>query len=199
MVSHYEPGRCPRRRSISADHQPRPVRLPEPVKPGSFPTRAPTCHSTSGISRATSGTELRPRVTGCVYVKAYESHRIVNKTVMIAIEIRRSDNPEVPSIAQHDKLALGLLVAAGLRRAEAVALTFEDVKQQPPAPVGAQVRTPSFSSPSQWILRTSLPPLLIRSSLLGQSRHPASLYYTPCCRLKNSHPSPTVQGTTYIY
>ena len=32
---------------------------------------------------------------------------------------------------QRDRLALGLLVAAGLRRAEAVALTFADVKLQP--------------------------------------------------------------------
>ena len=53
------------------------------------------------------------------------------KALILACETRTSGNPEFPIIAQRDKLALGLLVAAGLRRAEAVALTFADVKQQP--------------------------------------------------------------------
>ena len=39
---------------------------------------------------------------------------------------------------RRDRLALGLLVAAGLRRAEAVALAFDDVKLQP---VQGKVRT----------------------------------------------------------
>jgi integrase/recombinase XerD len=40
--------------------------------------------------------------------------------------------------AEQDRLALGLLLAAGLRRAEAVALTFADAKLQP---VGDRMRT----------------------------------------------------------
>lgn len=39
--------------------------------------------------------------------------------------------PDDSSRGQRDRLALGLLVAAGLRRAEAVALTFRDLKTQP--------------------------------------------------------------------
>jgi len=55
-----------------------------------------------------------------------------------ACKVRKSGNAEAGIVAQRDRLAIGLLVAAGLRRAEAVALTFEDIKLQP---VGDKMRT----------------------------------------------------------
>jgi len=60
------------------------------------------------------------------------------KELLKVCEIRKSGNPEADVVAQRDRLAIGLLVAAGLRRAEAVALTFDDVKLQP---VGDRMRT----------------------------------------------------------
>ena len=60
------------------------------------------------------------------------------RDLLAACQKRKSGNPEIAIIAQRDRLALGLLVAAGLRRQEAVNLQFEDVKFQP---VGEKVRT----------------------------------------------------------
>jgi integrase len=53
------------------------------------------------------------------------------KELLEACEVRRSGNPEFEIVAQRDRLAIGLLVAAGLRRKEAVDLTFDNVKLQP--------------------------------------------------------------------
>lgn len=47
-----------------------------------------------------------------------------------ACTVRNSGNVEIAIIAQRDKLAIGLLVGAGLRRLEAVSLTFKDVVEQ---------------------------------------------------------------------
>jgi integrase len=60
------------------------------------------------------------------------------KELMSACETRKSGNPEAEIVTQRDRVALGLLVGAGLRRSEAVALTFDDVKRQP---VGDRMRT----------------------------------------------------------
>jgi integrase len=60
------------------------------------------------------------------------------KDLMRACEVRKSGNPETGIIAQRDKLALALLVGAGLRRSEAVNLTFENLKTQP---VNGKART----------------------------------------------------------
>jgi len=51
---------------------------------------------------------------------------------------RKSGKPEAAIVAQRDRLAIGLLVAAGLRRQEAVNLKFSDVQLQP---VGDKIRT----------------------------------------------------------
>jgi len=51
---------------------------------------------------------------------------------------RKSGKPEAGIVAQRDRLAIGLLVAAGLRREEAVNLTFDDIQLQP---VGDKIRT----------------------------------------------------------
>jgi integrase len=58
--------------------------------------------------------------------------------LLAACHVRKSGNPEAAIVAQRDRLAIGLLVAAGLRRKEAVELTFDDVKLQP---VGDKMRT----------------------------------------------------------
>jgi integrase/recombinase XerD len=50
---------------------------------------------------------------------------------MNACNYRRSGNPEFSILSQRDKLAIALLVGAGLRRAEAVNLTFDSVIEQP--------------------------------------------------------------------
>jgi integrase/recombinase XerC len=52
------------------------------------------------------------------------------KALLEACSERPSGNPEFPIIQQRDKLAIGLMVAAGLRRKEAVSLTFQDVIEQ---------------------------------------------------------------------
>lgn len=48
-----------------------------------------------------------------------------------ACRIRKSGNPEATIVTRRDRLAIGLLVAAGLRRREAVDMTFDNVKLQP--------------------------------------------------------------------
>ncbi len=58
--------------------------------------------------------------------------------LLAACKERKSGNSEIEIIAQRDRLSIGLLVAAGLRRQEAVNLRFEDVKQQP---MGEKMRT----------------------------------------------------------
>jgi integrase len=58
------------------------------------------------------------------------SQREVRK-LMQACEVRRSGNPEVGILVLRDKVAIGLMVAAGLRRQEAVSLLFDDIKLQP--------------------------------------------------------------------
>ena len=50
----------------------------------------------------------------------------------------RTGNPESKITTRRDRLAIGLMVAAGLRREEAVSLSFEDIKFQP---VGDNIRT----------------------------------------------------------
>jgi integrase len=55
-----------------------------------------------------------------------------------ACDVRRSGNQEHGRLAQRDRLAISLLVGAGLRRAEAAALTFEDITMQP---VAGKMRT----------------------------------------------------------
>ena len=51
--------------------------------------------------------------------------------LLTACDRRKNGNPEAAIVAQRDRLAIGLLVAAGLRRQEAVSLKFSDVKIQP--------------------------------------------------------------------
>ncbi len=53
------------------------------------------------------------------------------KLLVAACGKRKSGNPEFEIIAQRDRLAIGLLLGAGLRRSESVALGFQDVKRQP--------------------------------------------------------------------
>jgi integrase len=53
------------------------------------------------------------------------------KLLLNACGIRKSGNAEFPIVAQRDRLAIALLVGAGLRRAEAVSLCFEDMIAQP--------------------------------------------------------------------
>jgi len=55
-----------------------------------------------------------------------------------ACSVRKSGQPEAAIVSQRDRLAIGLMVAAGLRRQEAVNLSFADVKLQP---VGDKMRT----------------------------------------------------------
>ncbi|MEA3222537.1 MAG: site-specific integrase [Thermodesulfobacteriota bacterium] len=58
--------------------------------------------------------------------------------LLAACYLRKSGNPEPAIVFQRDRLAIGLLVAAGLRRKEAVDLCFKDVKLQP---IGDKIRT----------------------------------------------------------
>ena len=58
--------------------------------------------------------------------------------LLTACARRKSGNPEAGIVAQRDHLAIGLLVAAGLRRQEAVNLKFSDIQLQP---VGEKMRT----------------------------------------------------------
>lgn len=60
------------------------------------------------------------------------------KDLLTVCEKTPANNAEYERVTQRDRLAIGLLVAAGLRRAEACALTFEAVKLQP---VGDKMRT----------------------------------------------------------
>ena len=60
------------------------------------------------------------------------------KDLLTTCEKTPAENPEFEIVTQRDRLAIGLLVAAGLRRTEAVNLTFDDVKLQP---VGDKMRT----------------------------------------------------------
>ncbi len=59
--------------------------------------------------------------------KGQKAHTWLNAAQVKALLDSCGDDPK----GERDRLALGLLVAAGLRRAEAVALTFADVKLQP--------------------------------------------------------------------
>ena len=58
--------------------------------------------------------------------------------LLTACNTRKSGKPEASIVAQRDRLAIGLLVAAGLRRREAVNLKFSDIQLQP---VGEKMRT----------------------------------------------------------
>ena len=58
--------------------------------------------------------------------------------LLTACNTRKSGKPEAGIVAQRDHLAIGLLVAAGLRREEAVNLKFSDIQLQP---IGAKMRT----------------------------------------------------------
>jgi integrase len=58
--------------------------------------------------------------------------------LLAACDTRKSGNPEAGIVAQRDRLAIGLLVAAGLRRQEAVNLRFDDLQLQP---IGDKMRT----------------------------------------------------------
>ena len=60
------------------------------------------------------------------------------KELLTACESRKSGKPDASIVAQRDRLAIGLLVAAGLRREEAVNLKFSDIQLQP---VGDKMRT----------------------------------------------------------
>lgn len=60
------------------------------------------------------------------------------KELLTACNTRKSGNPEAVIVAQRDRLAIGLLVAAGLRREEAVNLMFSDIQLQP---IGDKMRT----------------------------------------------------------
>lgn len=53
------------------------------------------------------------------------------KELMQSCAVRRSGNSEASIVTLRDRVAVGLLVAAGLRRAEAVALRFSDVITKP--------------------------------------------------------------------
>jgi integrase len=74
--------------------------------------------------------------------KGSKAHTWLNqsqvKALLSACETRKSGNPEAAIVAQRDRLAIGLLVAAGLRRQEAVNLTFDDIQLQP---IGDKMRT----------------------------------------------------------
>jgi len=58
--------------------------------------------------------------------------------LLTACKTRKSGNPEAAIVAQRDRLAIGLLLAAGLRRQEAVNLKFSDIQLQP---IGDKMRT----------------------------------------------------------
>ena len=74
--------------------------------------------------------------------KGTKAHTWLNQTqvkeLLTACESRKSGNPEPAIVAQRDRLAIGLLVAAGLRRQEAVNLRFDDIQLQP---IGDKMRT----------------------------------------------------------
>ena len=74
--------------------------------------------------------------------KGSKAHSWLNqsqvKRLMSACDQRKSGNSEAGIVAQRDRLAIGLLVAAGLRREEAVNLKFSDIQLQP---VGDKMRT----------------------------------------------------------
>ena len=74
--------------------------------------------------------------------KGTKAHTWLNqsqvKALLNSCDTRKSGNPEAGIVAQRDRLAIGLLVAAGLRRQEAVNLTFDDIQLQP---VGDKMRT----------------------------------------------------------
>lgn len=60
------------------------------------------------------------------------------KELLKACETRASGNPEFEIIAKRDRLAIGLMVCAGLRRLEACNLTFKNITQ---VPNGSGIRT----------------------------------------------------------
>ena len=60
------------------------------------------------------------------------------KELLTACDRRKSGKPDAAIVAQRDRLAIGLLVAAGLRRQEAVNLKFSDIQLQP---IGDKMRT----------------------------------------------------------
>jgi len=60
------------------------------------------------------------------------------KRLLDACTRRASGEAEFPIVRQRDRLAIGLMVGAGLRRAESVGLRFDDVKLQP---IGGHIRT----------------------------------------------------------
>ena len=74
--------------------------------------------------------------------KGSKAHTWLNqaqvKELLAACDLRKSGNPEASIVAQRDRLAIGLLVAAGLRREEAVNLKFSDIQLQP---IGDKMRT----------------------------------------------------------
>jgi integrase len=74
--------------------------------------------------------------------KGTKAHTWLNqaqvKALLNSCDTRKSGNPEAAIVAQRDRLAIGLLVAAGLRRQEAVNLKFDDIQLQP---VGDKMRT----------------------------------------------------------
>ncbi len=74
--------------------------------------------------------------------KGTKAHTWLNqsqvKALLNSCDTRKSGNPEAAIVAQRDRLAIGLLVAAGLRRQEAVNLTSSDIQLQP---VGDKMRT----------------------------------------------------------
>jgi len=67
--------------------------------------------------------------------EGYKAHTWLSqnqvKRLLDVCRMRKSGETEFGIVAQRDRLALGLLAAAGLRRLEAVSLTFDDVKLQP--------------------------------------------------------------------
>jgi integrase len=74
--------------------------------------------------------------------KGSKAHTWLNQSqvadLLRACDRRKSGKPDAAIVAQRDRLAIGLLVAAGLRREEAVNLKFSDIQLQP---VGDKMRT----------------------------------------------------------
>jgi integrase len=74
--------------------------------------------------------------------KGSKAHTWLNQSqvadLLRACDRRKSGKPDAAIVAQRDRLAVGLLVAAGLRREEAVNLKFSDIQLQP---VGDKMRT----------------------------------------------------------